>query len=143
MTMVFFKVVPIGADLSRCRISSGADLSDYQLIQTKSVCKYLSPSLTHYFLLRFPIWIYSSDDHDYYGLPIHGNTGSKIGIDAGGPVVTPDTRSFDPDPVREQSCIDLLERVLPSVSNITKTSPCNMKGFFFSCKKMKISPEKI
>ena len=108
----------------------------HQLKQTKYICKYLFSSLTHYFLLRFPIWIYSSDDHDYYGLSIHGNTGSKIGIDAGGPVVTPDTRSFDPDPVREQSCIDLLERVLPSVSNMTKqTRPCNIQSFFFSRKK--------
>ena len=65
---------------------------------------------------RFPVWIYHSEDHDYYGLPIHGNTGSKIGIDAGGPTVTPDTRTFTPDPVREQACIDLLGRILPSVS---------------------------
>ena len=65
---------------------------------------------------RFPIWIYHSDDHDFYGLPIHGNTGSKIGIDAGGPTVTPQTRTFTPDPVREKACIDLLQQILPSVS---------------------------
>ena len=49
-------------------------------------------------------------------MPIHGNSGFKIGVDAGGPTVTPETRSFTPDPVREKNCIDFLKEVLPTVS---------------------------
>lgn len=49
-------------------------------------------------------------------MPIHGNSGFKIGVDAGGPVVTADTRSFVPDVIREQACIDFLKEVLPTVS---------------------------
>lgn len=53
-------------------------------------------------------------------MPIHGNTGFKCGVDAGGPFVTPDTRTFTPDPVREKNCIDFLKSILPTVSKITR-----------------------
>ena len=98
-----------------------------------SPVNYSDSDQIRHFVPRFPIWIYSGEGHDYYGLPIHGNTGSKIGIDAGGPVVTPDTRGFTPDPVREQSCIDLLQRVLPSVSY----KSCDMRKMSFAYVKTK------
>ena len=71
---------------------------------------------TNYFVRRFPIFIYHSTKHDLYGMPIHGNSGFKIGVDAGGPFVTAETRTFTPDPVRENNCIDFLKEVLPTVS---------------------------
>jgi sarcosine oxidase len=46
---------------------------------------------------------------------MHGNSGSKIGVDAGGPVVTADTRNFTPDPVREKACIEHLKKTIPRV----------------------------
>lgn len=67
-------------------------------------------------IVSYPIWIYHSEKYDFYGLPIHGNSGSKIGIDAGGPVVTADSRKFNPDPVREQACIDHLKKTIPRVN---------------------------
>lgn len=67
-------------------------------------------------IVSYPIWIYHSEKYDFYGLPIHGNSGSKIGIDAGGPVVTADSRNFNPDPVREQACIDHLKKTIPRVN---------------------------
>ena len=69
-----------------------------------------------HFTCSYPIWIYHSQKYDFYGLPIHGNSGSKIGIDAGGPVVTADTRNFHPDPVREKACIDHLKKTIPRVN---------------------------
>lgn len=72
-----------------------------------------------FLICSYPIWIYHSEKYDFYGLPIHGNSGSKIGIDAGGPVVTADSRNFNPDPVREQACIDHLKKTIPRV-NITE-----------------------
>lgn len=74
-----------------------------------SICKFL-------LIVSYPIWIYHSEKYDFYGLPIHGNSGSKIGIDAGGPVVTADSRNFNPDPVREQACIDHLKKTIPRVN---------------------------
>lgn len=74
-----------------------------------SICQFL-------WIVSYPIWIYHSEKYDFYGLPIHGNSGSKIGIDAGGPVVTADSRNFTPDPVREQACIDHLKKTIPRVN---------------------------
>lgn len=45
---------------------------------------------------RFPIWIWM-DDPCFYGFPIFGERGPKVGQDAGGREVTADTRTFDPD----------------------------------------------
>ena len=64
---------------------------------------------------RFPIYIYHGDDYDFYGLPIHNNSGAKIGIDVGGPAVTPQTRTFNPDSVREDICTDFLNKLIPKV----------------------------
>ncbi|WAR01568.1 MSOX-like protein [Mya arenaria] len=82
---------------------------------TQEQVTYLAtPNMKDYVKDKFPIWIYHSKTHDFYGMPIHGNTGAKIGVDAGGPVVTPATRSFIPDPKREQACLDLLNEILPT-----------------------------
>ena len=54
-----------------------------------------------------------------YALPLHGNTGFKIGIDAGGPVVTAGTRNFTPDPIREKKCIDFIQEILPKACTYT------------------------
>jgi sarcosine oxidase len=45
---------------------------------------------------RFPIWIWM-DDPCFYGFPIFGERGPKVGQDAGGQEVTADTRTFEPD----------------------------------------------
>lgn len=65
---------------------------------------------------RFPIWFYHTPKFDFYGIPIYSNSGTKIGIDAGGPVVSANTRNFNPDPVREKICIDFLKKNIPRVS---------------------------
>ena len=68
--------------------------------------------------LRFPVFIYCKDDgsYDFYGLPVHGNSGFKLGIDAVGPTVTAQTRSFTPDTVREELCREFLRQTIPAVS---------------------------
>jgi sarcosine oxidase len=45
---------------------------------------------------RFPIWIWM-DDPCFYGLPIFGERGPKVGQHEGGQEVTADTRTFEPD----------------------------------------------
>lgn len=105
-------VVTSGAWVNHVLGSVGVHIPIY--VTQEQVTYFATPNMKDFVKDKFPIWIYHSDDHDYYGLPIHGNTGSKIGIDAGGPTVTADTRSFTPDPVREQACIDLLQRIIPN-----------------------------
>jgi sarcosine oxidase len=45
----------------------------------------------------FPVWIWHSTP-PIYGLPAFGQPGPKVAIHGGGPEVTPESRSFEPDP---------------------------------------------
>ena len=45
---------------------------------------------------RFPLWIWM-DDPGYYGFPCYGESRIKAAQDCGGPVVTGDARSMEPD----------------------------------------------
>jgi sarcosine oxidase len=61
---------------------------------------------------RFPVWIWM-DDPCFYGFPIFGEAGPKVGQDAGGREVTADTRTFDPDAAALARVTGFLERCLP------------------------------
>ena len=79
---------------------------------------------------RFPVFIYHTPNgFDMYGMPSHVNSYFKIGIDSGGNSVTPCTRSFVPDPVREKYCVEWAKHFIPQVIvvNINKcTSTFNI-----------------
>ena len=45
----------------------------------------------------FPVWIWHNAPH-MYGLPSFGQPGPKVAIHGGGPEVTPESRTFEPDP---------------------------------------------
>jgi sarcosine oxidase len=69
---------------------------------------------------RFPIFIHygypqTEQRIDYYGFPIFGHTGVKVGEHHVGPAVTADTRSFDVDPVRLQRLNSYVRALLPDV----------------------------
>ncbi|XP_077861768.1 monomeric sarcosine oxidase-like [Saccoglossus kowalevskii] len=84
------------------------------LTVTQEQVTYLAtPNMKEFTKDNFPVWLYHDPKWDLYGLPLHGNTGSKIGIDACDAVVTPETRTFEPDPIKEQICIKFFERYLP------------------------------
>jgi sarcosine oxidase len=61
---------------------------------------------------RFPVWIWM-DDPCYYGFPVFGEPGTKAAQDAGGKPVTPDARSFEPDPANAAGVRDFLARYVP------------------------------
>ena len=61
---------------------------------------------------RFPVWIWM-DDPCYYGFPVFGEPGTKAAQDAGGKPVTPDGRSFAPDPANAAGVRDFLARYVP------------------------------
>jgi sarcosine oxidase len=62
---------------------------------------------------RFPVWIWM-DDPCYYGFPVFGEAGTKAAQDAGGRPVTPDGRSFEPDPANTAGVRAFLAKYLPS-----------------------------
>jgi sarcosine oxidase len=73
---------------------------------------------------RFPIWIWM-DDPCFYGIPAFGEPGPKVGQDAGGLEVDPDTRTFDPDEAARGRVLAFLERYLPSaLGAILYTKTC-------------------
>jgi sarcosine oxidase len=61
---------------------------------------------------RFPVWIWM-DDPCYYGFPVFGEPGTKAAQDAGGNPVTPDGRSFEPDPSNAAGVRAFLARYVP------------------------------
>ena len=61
---------------------------------------------------RFPVWIWM-DDPSFYGFPVYGEAGPKVAQDAGGRVVTPATRGFDPDPAITSRVHAFVEQHLP------------------------------
>jgi len=59
---------------------------------------YLDAAVAASFLPEaFPVWIWHDTPH-MYGLPSFGQPGPKVAIHGGGPEVTPETRTFEPDP---------------------------------------------
>jgi sarcosine oxidase len=61
---------------------------------------------------RFPVWIWMGEP-SFYGLPVFGEQGAKIGQDVGGRAVTGDTRSFEPDPDYSRRLDAFMQRHLP------------------------------
>lgn len=116
-------IVTAGAWLNQVLGSIGVHIPVYV---TQEQVTYLgTPHMKDFVKEKFPIFIYHSKDHDMYALPLHGNTGFKIGIDAGGPVVTAGTRNFMPDPVREKKCLDFIQEILPkAMGPILYTKTC-------------------
>ncbi len=68
---------------------------------------------------RMPVFIHhsipaGSQRIDYYGFPIFGHAGVKIGEHHAGPIVTADTRTFDVDAERLQRLSDYARVTLPA-----------------------------
>ena len=66
------------------------------LVVTQEQVTYYHPQdAAHFSPDRFPVWIWMGEP-SFYGCPVFGEPGPKIGRDVGGPEVTGDDRSFEP-----------------------------------------------
>ncbi len=73
-----------------------------------------TPHLREFAPDRFPVWIWhGGPDYSFYGLPVYGEVASKAGQDAGGNVVTPETRTFEPNLRMLAKLRGFLERYIP------------------------------
>ncbi|XP_063950963.1 monomeric sarcosine oxidase-like isoform X1 [Lytechinus pictus] len=79
-------------------------------VTQEQVTYFGTPHMKEFTKDRFPVFSYVYHDHSIFCVPIHGTSGVKIGIDAAGPEVGPNSRSFTPDPQREREVIDFLSR---------------------------------
>ncbi len=82
-------------------------------VRQEQVCYFKTSVPVTFTPERFPVWIWN-DDPGFYGLPDFGGTGLKIGQDVGGHVVTPDTRTFEPDPAYTARVQTFLRSLIPS-----------------------------
>jgi sarcosine oxidase len=80
----------------------------------EQVTYFQTPHLREFAPDRFPVWIWhGGPDNSFYGLPVYGAVGSKAGQDAGGDIVSVDTRTFEPNPRILATLRGFLERYIP------------------------------
>jgi sarcosine oxidase len=84
------------------------------LTVTQEQVTYFAPSDPRaYQPARFPVWIWM-DEPCFYGFPIYGEKGVKVGQDVGGKEVTAETRTFKTDIAALRRVKTFLKRYLPS-----------------------------
>src|SRR5262245_51756883 len=81
-------------------------------VTQEQVTYWSTPNLRDFAVGRFPIWIWHGDEA-MYGFPIYGEVATKAAIDASGPIVTPQTRTYDEDPERVQRLETWLAKHIP------------------------------
>ena len=72
---------------------------------------------------RFPVWIWM-DDPSFYGFPTYGEATVKAAQDCGGPVVTGDERSFEPDAGRTKLLADFMAQTFPGSGPASRSKTC-------------------
>jgi sarcosine oxidase len=77
---------------------------------------------------RLPLWIWM-DDPSYYGFPTYDPSGApsalvKAAQDCGGPVVSPDDRTSDPDPLMLDRLAGHVQQMLPGVGEAVRSVRC-------------------
>jgi sarcosine oxidase len=92
---------------------------------TQEQVTYFAPDrLEDYMPDRFPVWIWM-DEPAFYGIPVYGAAGIKIGQDVGGRVVTAESRDFDVDQDALARVSEFLERHIPSArESVIYTKSC-------------------
>ena len=65
-------------------------------VTKEQVTYFATPHAAEFAPDRFPVWIWM-DDPCFYGFPVFGEAGPKVGQDAGGLETDPITRTFEPD----------------------------------------------
>ena len=81
-------------------------------ITQEQVTYYATPNLREFAMDRFPVFMWHGA-HNFYGFPIYGEVATKLGEHMGGHEVTAETRTFEPDPVRQMRYRDFLSRHVP------------------------------
>jgi sarcosine oxidase len=93
-------------------------------ITQEQVTYFAASQLANFAPERFPIWIWM-DDPSFYGFPVYGEAGVKVGQDIGGQEVTPDTRTFEPDAAALGRVEQFLRRYIPgALGPIIYTKTC-------------------
>jgi sarcosine oxidase len=103
-------VMTAGAWTDRMLADVGLNLK--LTITQEQVTYYATPNLRDFAIGAFPIFIWHGDDV-IYGFPVYGEVATKAAIDAAGPAVTADTRTYEADPDREARVDAWLKAYIP------------------------------
>lgn len=103
-------IVTTGAWTSGLIARAGVDID--VTVTLEQVTYYATPHLAAFSPSRFPVFLWRGA-HAFYGFPVYGEVATKLGQHLAGPVVDPDDRTFDPDPVRQNRYRRFLEERLP------------------------------
>ena len=115
-------VITAGAWSNRALAPVGLELP--LRVTKEQVTYFASPNLPDFQPDRFPVWIWM-DDPCFYGFPVFGEPGPKVGQDAGGRETTGDSRTFEPDREALDRVVGFLERRLPgALGPIIYTKTC-------------------
>ena len=97
---------------------------DLPLTVTEEQVTYFEPdSPKTYAPQHFPVWIWM-DDPSYYGFPTYGEATIKAAQDCGGPRVTADDRSGEPDPQMLDRLSAFMAERLPSSGRPVRSRRC-------------------
>jgi sarcosine oxidase len=81
-------------------------------VTQEQVTYYATPQLKEFSPQNFPVFMWHGA-RNYYGFPVYGEVATKLGEHMGGPEVTAETRTFEPDPARQARYRAFLERHIP------------------------------
>jgi sarcosine oxidase len=103
-------VVTSGAWTNQVLADCGAQLP--LTMTQEQVTYYATPHLKEFAPENFPVFVWHGQ-HNFYGFPIYGEVATKLGQHMGGPEVTAETRTFEPDPQRQRRYHQFLDRHIP------------------------------
>lgn len=106
--------VVVASDAWTNDVLEGAGVRVPLTVTQEQVTYYATPNLHEFSTNRFPVFMWHGE-HNFYGFPVYGEVATKMGQHMGGlpSPVTGDTRTFDPDPVRQLRYCEFLERRIP------------------------------
>jgi len=116
-------VVTAGAWINHILSSVGAHVPVY--VSEENVTYFATPHMHEFTKQNFPMFIWHTPANDIYALPCHVNSGAKIGVDAGGKIVSGDKRSWTPDPERLKLLQNFCSKNIPKfLGPVMRTKCC-------------------
>ncbi|XP_071511168.1 monomeric sarcosine oxidase-like [Diadema antillarum] len=117
-------VIAAGAWMNEVLSSVGVKIP--LTVTQEQVTYYATPHMKEFTKESFPVFCFRPGlEPSVYALPIHGNTGFKVGLDAAGPPVTASTRTFVPDRERELRAESVIAELCPrALGPILYTKTC-------------------
>lgn len=107
-------VMAAGAWTNRLLAGCGVELP--LTVTQEQVTYYRTQRLKEFSPGAFPVFMWHGESN-FYGFPVYGEVATKLGQHMGGPETTAETRTFEPDPVRQRLYREFLDRHLPDFAD--------------------------